>query len=747
MEQMKLRLKKWWGITQRYSIFYICFVSYLFVLLFSVLFNIYNYNAYISELKNQKSLYDQMMFQQFDEMINAELTKVDSLLVNVMMDSDILQVVASNDIIAAGQISQTYEAAASMRSYSGEVTNLYIYFESNDAIIMDGAYYRPEKFYQQFVDHAAYDFEEWHVAQRETYYHQYERSYSADPNEFILYHTISTITGRKALVAIAFSLEDAFSVFQESFFAGQMVFQITSEDGEVLADFGYEGFEEDHGRQTEPYTSTRTGWTFVSAIPSDVYDSTINGLVLRTIIVLIVELALGIGMSFLFARSNTAPVRALYNKLTGQALPLPEKVKNEFRLVDHYFESLLKEKDKLLEQHNQVVKNNVLLAILNNSVTQEEAERDYLRSMEVDLSGPEFQVVSVQIEYGDSIQSQGLESQSLMKYHVMGLIEQSVMVRCRPSFADVSWNQVAVIISGEELRAQTYALCQALEEIKDGFQENAGASLSIGVGGVHRSFQGIGSSYRESLAALEYRILEERGTVSSYQDVGDRELVKAFYPTIDKVRIKARIRSGDGAGAVEMMDQVFESIGAKRTVLPLEMAKCLFFEIMGIGLEVLAEIKFHDEGTQAKYMETLYSCQTIGQLHTALNHILMEICEFIKNGQSDRNQKLLERIDAYIQANCYDNNFSLVSLADHMNLTPTYLSSFFKEKMGENLVDRIARLRMTKAKELLLTTSANVSEIALQVGYASSGTFIRGFKKLEGVTPTQYRREHGEGEK
>ena len=125
----------------------------------------------------------------------------------------------------------------------------------------------------------------------------------------------------------------------------------------------------------------------------------------------------------------------------------------------------------------------------------------------------------------------------------------------------------------------------------------------------------------------------------------------------------------------------------------------------------------------------------------------MEICEFIKNGQSDRNQKLLERIDAYIQANCYDNNFSLVSLADHMNLTPTYLSSFFKEKMGENLVDRIARLRMTKAKELLLTTSANVSEIALQVGYASSGTFIRGFKKLEGVTPTQYRREHGEGEK
>lgn len=59
-------------------------------------------------------------------------------------------------------------------------------------------------------------------------------------------------------------------------------------------------------------------------------------------------------------------------------------------------------------------------------------------------------------------------------------------------------------------------------------------------------------------------------------------------------------------------------------------------------------------------------------------------------------------------------------------------------------MDCIARLRMAKAKELLLTTDLHVSKIALQVGYASSGTFIRGFKKLEGVTPTQYRREHGE---
>ena len=80
--KMKRITTNLWEVTKRHSIFYICFVSYLFVLLFSLLFNIYNYTAYIAELRTQKDLYDQVMFQQFDEMVNSELNKVDSLLLD-----------------------------------------------------------------------------------------------------------------------------------------------------------------------------------------------------------------------------------------------------------------------------------------------------------------------------------------------------------------------------------------------------------------------------------------------------------------------------------------------------------------------------------------------------------------------------------------------------------------------------------------------------------------------------------------
>ncbi|MEY8312986.1 helix-turn-helix domain-containing protein [Oscillospiraceae bacterium 42-9] len=739
---MKRIASNLWAATKRHSVFYICFVSYLFVLLFSLLFNVYNYTAYIAELRAQKDLYDQVMFQQFDEMINSELNKVDSLLLNVLTDTDILRSVSSDDLVSSHQLSKTLRTSILMRNYANDVAGMYIYFDNNDAIVMEGSYYQAQDFYRRFVDQEKMSYEDWHHRQTQLFYRQYEPSYSGDPNEFVLYHTVYGVYGRKALVAITFSLEDIFRIFQNSFFSGQMAFQLTGADQEVLVSFGGENFEEAHNRHITPYTSSRTGWTYLSAIPAQVYDSVINELVFRTVLVLLAELAVGILLSFVFARFNVAPVRALYARVTGQGYARQGSGGgNEYNLVNSHFESLLAEKDQLLKRHNQVVRNNMLLAVLNSSLAWDEVEDGYLDSLGLDLSGPEYQVISILIEYGSASRTNGLERQSLMKYYLMDLVGKGIAAADRPSFADVNWNQVAVILNGGSLQGLTNTLCQELARIKLGFESEFDAFLSIGVSGVHSSFEEIGAAFGESMSALEYRILEDRGAVCAYQDTGARASLKAFYPVIDKVKIKARIRAGDGPGAVALLDSVFEGISSNRTEIPLEVAKCLFFDIMGMGLEVLSEIKFEHGGSYGEYLDMLFACQSIGQLQRTLNHILLEICNSIKKGQSNRNQQLLERIDGYIQENCFNNNFSLVGLADYLGLTPTYLSSFFKEKMGECLMDRVTRLRMAKGKELLSSTKKNVAEIAGQVGYASSGTFIRGFKKLEGITPTQYRQE------
>ena len=88
----------------------------------------------------------------------------------------------------------------------------------------------------------------------------------------------------------------------------------------------------------------------------------------------------------------------------------------------------------------------------------------------------------------------------------------------------------------------------------------------------------------------------------------------------------------------------------------------------------------------------------------------------------------------------YRENLSLTSLSEALGYSSKYLSRLFKETMSWNLSDYIQYVRIEKAKELLLQTQLSVEEIQDQVGIPSRTTFIRVFKKFEGLPPGQYRK-------
>ena len=88
----------------------------------------------------------------------------------------------------------------------------------------------------------------------------------------------------------------------------------------------------------------------------------------------------------------------------------------------------------------------------------------------------------------------------------------------------------------------------------------------------------------------------------------------------------------------------------------------------------------------------------------------------------------------------YQENLSLSSLSEAMGYSAKYLSRLFKENMSWNLSDYIQYVRIEKAKELLVQTQLSVEEIQEQVGIPSRTTFIRVFKKFEGLPPGQYRK-------
>lgn len=99
--------------------------------------------------------------------------------------------------------------------------------------------------------------------------------------------------------------------------------------------------------------------------------------------------------------------------------------------------------------------------------------------------------------------------------------------------------------------------------------------------------------------------------------------------------------------------------------------------------------------------------------------------------------KSIEYINKYYNE---DINVSQLAMLEHYNVN--YYTEWFKKQTGMRPRDYIQKLRIEKAKELLLTTNYNISKISNQVGYDHSSSFCRIFKLLENMSPTEYRKLH-----
>nr|WP_288643283.1 helix-turn-helix domain-containing protein [uncultured Anaerobutyricum sp.] len=113
--------------------------------------------------------------------------------------------------------------------------------------------------------------------------------------------------------------------------------------------------------------------------------------------------------------------------------------------------------------------------------------------------------------------------------------------------------------------------------------------------------------------------------------------------------------------------------------------------------------------------------------------------------QDAQEERTITGIIRYLQEHL-DKEISLNILADEFHLSSQYISQLFKSEIGVNFLAYLTNIRMERAKKLLLATSLSIGEISEKCGYADYRVFTKAFKKEEGSTPSQYRRNFLEKE-
>jgi AraC-like DNA-binding protein len=89
----------------------------------------------------------------------------------------------------------------------------------------------------------------------------------------------------------------------------------------------------------------------------------------------------------------------------------------------------------------------------------------------------------------------------------------------------------------------------------------------------------------------------------------------------------------------------------------------------------------------------------------------------------------------------YQSQILLEATAREACLSPFHFHRLFRATFGETPHDFLTRRRMDRARHLLASGEMTVTEVCLEVGYSSLGSFSTKFQSLAGVPPTQYQRE------
>lgn len=146
----------------------------------------------------------------------------------------------------------------------------------------------------------------------------------------------------------------------------------------------------------------------------------------------------------------------------------------------------------------------------------------------------------------------------------------------------------------------------------------------------------------------------------------------------------------------------------------------------------------HIDRLSSRFSRRIEACNAVSELVPLHLEMVHKYCLLVKNhslkGYSFPVRRVLTQIDSDLTA-----DLSLRTLAEYLNVNPSYLSALFKRETGSTLTEYVNKKRIEHAIFLLNTSSAQIQTIAQQCGISDVNYFTKIFKKQIGKTPKAYR--------
>jgi len=726
--------------------YFMILVSFLIIpfIAFWILVTNYIMSEYKKEIYNlaQNSV-DYICSMVEDEM--KEIYKIEAL---VMQNSKIQNFISNPPGERRGEkVYEAYEVSMIMGNYctySDIISEIHLYSEGRDTIVVPNGIYTSEEYYNNYLIYSDMTFEQWcDFIERNSqdispliYNNQNQTQNKGVAMLDVLYHS-----GRKNS-ALFFILdmnkildiyENVTKELPEMYFA-----VILGENIVIMSDNMSEGInikgliDCESGEKMEgdyvvfrSISSDRSFSYVCVANEEEILDrfNKVEGILKSFIVFLTLSMVL---VAFLFSNKTFGPVKEMLLLCTSD---IKCKI-NGLTDIQDLFVNVFNANTKLRELvsvQEKCINNNMFKLLLQNSMDMDNDTLQVLfKAIPISLNAKYFRVAIMEFKKSHECEEESIRFEILSKFHEKcGKTSFEYCVIPNETDKDI----FLFAYEERDIKIEMF-LKELLYELKQSDKINA----RIALGREIENFYDFSKSYEVAVFALQKNktdtiCCDEKGeTFADNMELLNKEKIVSYILAGNKERLDKFFE----VLYMEMFDEYVQTYRIQNYV------RYFLYDALKDALRSKID---HDQ----KLAKVVNKCASALELNTyeesfwIIKESFIDAAENI--AEKSNKKKNFDDVINYIHKNYALYDLSLKKLADEMDISYKYLSDIFKKETGSTFLDYLHDLRNKKAKELLISTEIPISEIGEQIGYLSSNTFIKTFKKLNGITPGEYRKK------
>ncbi|WP_136608576.1 response regulator [Paenibacillus dokdonensis] len=353
-------------------------------------------------------------------------------------------------------------------------------------------------------------------------------------------------------------------------------------------------------------------------------------------------------------------------------------------------------------------------------------------------------VLLVELDLPDMTDSSWTDHEiGIKRFAVMNVVEE--LLQGTGYAFEEGQDRVGVIILRDY--ACPSEIIQLAKSIRASVVEYVKISVTIGIGEMIRGVSQLAESFKTAELRLEMKFLfqgqiigaSSQSSQSGEIAYGNNSLMHSADLIIEAVRNKD---SELVAGLLQQQQQIFITGQASRATV-----QTFVLELFSRLFQLIRELEEPYPpifGSGTPELQQAMEFKTLDQVIAFTAAKCGEVMIHLKRLKMSSSEKVIDIVKNIVKQR-YVENLHLKMIAEQVHMNPTYLGQIFKSVTGESFNDYLMKVRMERAKFLVLHTDKRIYEISMEVGYRQLDAFYKKFKDYTGKSAGELRAEQCSG--